>query len=340
MIMIEERLTDPDHLDRDRLDRMVANGVRPILQFSGPETSDAVLDEVNALCAQHGDSVDVRFYGFYSSSFDCRTLRSLPAVSSLLLDCLQHAEHIEELFALKNLKALSLGIHHLDMPSILASPAFKRLERLSVGPTKRGNISLAPLAEMTQLRKLHVSQETEIEALGECAQLRSLQLGSIGRSVRLGFVNRLEKLESLRLLLGGRDDIREIQHAGLRELEIVRVKGFSGVEPAAFPNLQKLLIEDQIRLTGLAFTERSGRLTLLCLINCKKLEHLHGLARLQALRELRISRSALDFDALLKGGLPEHLTVFFFYSGKRNSDAIIRQRLNGLGYRESDASAT
>ena len=336
-----ERLTDPTllDLDRDRLDRLVAEGVRPILQFSKAGTPDAVLDAVNALCEQHGDALDVRFYGFYSGSFDCGTLRRLPAVSSLSLDGLQDAEHLEELSALANLKALSLGIYRLDQPMILADPAFTRLERLRVDETKRGNLSLSPVAGMTRLRDLIVAQETDIEALGECVQLRSLRLHNIGRSVRLGFVNRLVNLDSLALILGGRDDLSEIRHAGLTELEIVRVRGLSTIDTSAFPGLRKLVIEDQLRLTSLAFTERSGRLTRLRLINCKQLEHLDGLAQLQDLHELRIYGTALEFDALLESGLPEHLRVFAFYSGKRRADKLIEARLRSLGYGEFDTVA-
>ena len=55
---------------------------------------------------------------------------------------------------------------------------------------------------------------------------------------------------------------------------------------------------------------------------------------LTALEELRIARTALDFDALLAEGLPPQLRSAALYSGKSRADASLRKRLDALGYRE------
>ncbi len=327
-------MTDPDSVDTAAIAALVANGSRPILQFSKPGFSDGTLETVNALCERFGDALDVRFFGFYGDVFDCRVLRRLPAVSSLLVDCLHEASHVDEVVRLTKLRRLSLGIDLFDADAILAAPGLRGLRELSVGPTKTRRIDLTPVAQMTELASLDVdAQDTSLEAVGQCAALKRLRLRSIRREISVSFVNRIAGLESLTMILGGREDIDEIGHDGLRELEIVRVRGLKRIEPERFGRLERLLVEDQIQLRGLRF-ERSPSLSDLRIINCKTFDRLEGLARLGGLDELRVSRTDLDLEKLIEAGLPPRLRVFAFYTGKVRENARARKRLDELGYIE------
>ena len=329
-----ERYDNPAVLDARGIAQLIAKRRRPILQFSKP-VPDSMLREVNALCEEHGDALAVRFYGFYLSAFDARTLRMIPAVASLLLDCLHEVSHVEELGNLARLRSLSLGIDLLDASAILAMPNLRRLKQLSVGDTKKGAIDLSPVSTMKELTELTVSgQETAIETIGECKRLRTLRLRMIGRRVKLRFVAGLPRLRSLRLALGGRDDIDEVAHPTLSELEVVRVRGLARLDPGAFPGLQSLSIEDQLQLETVEFHRGNPELTCLSVVNCKKLRRLGGLRRLGSLRELRLVRTPLELDGLLAEGLPRSLRSVVVHTGRARVDAGTRERLDGLGYTE------
>jgi protein phosphatase 1 regulatory subunit 7 len=150
----------------------------------------------------------------------------------------------------------------------------------------------------------------------------------------VSFVNRIAGLESLTMILGGREDIDEIAHDGLRELEVVRVRGLERLEPERFGRLERLLVEDQIQLGGLRFG-RTPSLSHLRILNCKTFDRLEGLARLEGLDEIRVSRTNLDLEKLIEAGLPPRLRVFAFYTGKARENARARKRLDELGYVES-----
>ncbi len=235
---------------------------------------------------------------------------------------------------LTRLREVALGIFTLDAPGILESRAFAQLHTLNVGPTKKRNVVLSPIAAMEQLRDLAVfGQHVGADAIGGCAGLQSLRV-QMASDVSLSFVSRLHALRTLELLLGGRDHIDEIEHAALTDLKIVRVRGFARIEPRRFPSLERLQIEDQLRLESLAFTGANRRLQSVVLINCKRLHRIEGLDRLDDLDHLRISRTAVDFDELLAARLPRSLRTVGLYTGRRRADVALRARLDGLGYRE------
>jgi hypothetical protein len=328
-----ERYDNPSTLPPN-IEELIAAGDRPIIQFSKP-ASDAVLKDVNALCERHGDALDIRFYGFGSSAFDCRALRKVPAVSALEINCLPDITHVEELQQLGNLRALSLGIDRWDPSTILASPNLVRLRRLSVCAKVNGALDLSPVAKMNELVELAVvGDATSIDAVVGCANLERLRLVRLGRRVGLHFVRRLSRLRSLQLLLGGRDNLDDAAHPSLSELEIVRVRGFAEVHPAIFPNLERLQIEDQLQVESIEFGPENAKLASVRIFNCKRLRRLGGLRHLSSLQELRVSRTALDVDELLGAPLPRSLRVFAFFSGRTHADAAVRARLGGLGYAE------
>jgi hypothetical protein len=329
-----ERYDNPTALDAGALDRLVAAGDRPIVQFSKP-VADALLADLNQLCAKHGDALDVRFYGAGLAPFDGRTLRRLPAVAALEINCLDEMTHPEELERLGHLRSLSLGIDLLDASAVLRSANLARLKRLSIGGTKRGAVDLSPVAKLDQLVYLAVHGDaTAIETIGSCSGLQQLRLIGIGRRVGLQFLSDLASLRRLHLLLGGRNNIDELRHSGLSELEVIRVRGFARLDSASFPGLERLAIEDQLQLERLELGESNPKLRCLGLANCKRLRSLIGLRHLPSLRELSLSRVAVDLDELLAQRLPPSLRAFTYYSGRTRVDAEVRRRLDELGYCE------
>lgn len=327
-----ERYDNPAAIDAGALDRLIAAGDRPIVQFSKP-VADAVMADLDELCARHGDALDVRFYGSGLTPFDGRTLRRLPAVAALEINCMHEMTHPEELERLGHLRSLSLGIELLDASAVLRSANLARLRRLSIGGTKKGAVDLSPVAKLDQLVDLAVHGDaTAIEAVGRCSGLQQLRLVGMGRRVGLHFVSGLVSLRRLHLLLGGRDNLDELRHPGLSELHVIRVQGFARLDAASFPGLERLTMEDQLQLERLELGEGNPKLTHLRLANCKRLRALIGLRDQTSLHEICLSRVPVDLDELLAQRLPPSLRAFTYYSGRTRADADARRRLDELGY--------
>ncbi|UFH50447.1 hypothetical protein [Pseudomonas sp. KNUC1026] len=120
-----------------------------VVQFSAPEQYPApVLAALDALCAQHGHRLDVRFYGHYAADqpFDGDTLEALPQVQALTLDCLYHAERLERLASLAHLHSLALGVDKLDLNPLLALGNLQNLTMLRVAQEVGPKLDLAPSA--------------------------------------------------------------------------------------------------------------------------------------------------------------------------------------------------
>lgn len=83
--------------------------------------------------------------------------------------------------------------------------------------------------------------------LTAATELQFLSLNSISKN-SINFINDLEKLKTLKFILGGRENINEIEENKIESLEIVRVRGFSELSNMSkFNQLRNLLIEDQIK---------------------------------------------------------------------------------------------
>ena len=159
-------------------------------------------------------------------------------------------------------------------------------------------------------------------------------LNSISK-IRLNFINELKALKSLHIILGGRENLNEIEENEIETLEIIRVRAFNSFGNIAnFKNLKKLTIEDQIQLTELRFDTTLPSLNNLALINCKTLKSLIGLENLTGLNQLRISRTNIIFEEFIKQILPKSLNIFAFYTMKNKINKEIKERLLKLGYRE------
>jgi hypothetical protein len=332
---MQRRFEDLQVIDEAGIEAILAAGDDVTLQYSSTKYSQEVLRAIDALCAKFGERVEVRFYGHHFKSFDCTHLRALPSIKTLSLDCLQSVAHAEELWNLPNLTRLSLGVFELGQRDILSGANLKSLTRLSVGENRGRNIDLAPVSAMKGLRDLFIAGHANgIAAVAGLLKLEKLGLSMQARQVKLAFVNELGALRSLLLILGGRDDIEEVEHPRLTSLEVIRVRGLSKLRPDAFPGLTDLRVEDQLRLDALEFSKTNRNLRQIRLINCKGLKSVAGLKSLAALEHLRVYRTALRLGVLLGSGMPPTLRTLAFYTGKASADREIRKKLDMLGWAE------
>lgn len=320
-------------IDYNLVEAELKNGAQVIVQFSGEVYSDKLLSEINDFCAKYNENFSVRFYGFYSSVFDCKTVEKIPQVKSLYIDCLMKAENLGSLTTLQYLKLLSIGIYQLDDTEILKADNFKNLKELIISETKIKSINLMYLKEYQHLQSLFINGHTKnIDAIGELSNLDYLSLASISK-VPISFVNKLKKLKTLRIILGGRENIDEIEENEIEYLEIIRVRGFNKFKNVShFKKLRDLLIEDQIRLVEINFDKPLCELEDIKVLNCKTFNSLTGLDNLPKLHQLRIYQTNLDFKTFIKQKRPESLKILAFYTTKEKVDKEIKEELKQLGY--------
>lgn len=328
------RINNPERLSEKKV--LSAQGAwgLPTIQFSKRGQTKGLLKSVNALCKIFGGNLPVRFYGHYQDGFDAAILKDLPDVKWLLLDCLQNIENPEHIFQLRKLKKLSFGVYNFENPDFLSELKLQNLEQLAVGETKKRNIDLAPLVNAENIRSLAVGGHTKnIDEIGKLKHLETLSLHSIGKNVSCEFVSGISSLKALKFILGGRQNIDEISHPFLSELEIIRVRGFNDLgDLSRFPSLGRLQIEDQIKLLSLSL--KTPELTELKILNCKSLNQLNDLDHLSKINHLRCYETSLDYEDLCRYDWPESLEVLALYSGRKKQDAALRQQLDAKGYKE------
>jgi hypothetical protein len=80
---MQKRLTDLGSIEESAIDAILDAGGDVIIQYSRPVYSRGLLRRINALCALHGERVEVRFFGHHSDRFDFASLCDLPAVKAL-----------------------------------------------------------------------------------------------------------------------------------------------------------------------------------------------------------------------------------------------------------------
>ena len=332
--MLENRINDPQTVDREHLDEVLSRGVNPTIQFSKPGYSRSLLQDINKLCADYGDQLEVRFYGHYSDDFDASVVRHLPDAQWLSIDSLQRVTNEAEISRAPNLRKLSFGVYEFDNPAFLTTLKLAQLTRLVLSDNKKKNFDLSPLAQCIELEELYVNGHTKnIHELSQLPNLRRLSLGSIAKRQTLEFLNGIPNLEKLTLILGGRENINELAHTRLRELEVLRVRGINDLgDLSRFPQLRRLLVEDQLQLQTITFSELD--LEEVLINNCKNLTHLDGLLGLQKLRSFRTSRTGLDLDSLLVASWPKTMETVALYSGSQKWNERARGILDQQGYKE------
>jgi hypothetical protein len=331
----QNRINNPEKIDRLLIDKDLKDGKLVIVQFSDKLYSDKILADLNELCLEYDDNFSVRFYGHYQGSFDCKTLLKLPNIKALWLDCLLKADNLEVLTELKHLRRLSLGVFELKETEIFQANNLKNLKELFIGETRTKDLNLQYLENYKDLNSLIICGHTKnIDIVGKLTDLEYLGLNSISK-VKLDFVNKLKRLKSLHFVLGGRENLNEIEENEIENLEIIRVRAFNSFKNISnFKKLKTLLIVDQIQLTELQFDKEISTLTDFKLINCKTFKSLTGLEKLSGLNQLRISKTDINFDEFIKQQFPKSLDILAFYTNKTKIDKEIKERLLKLGYKD------
>ncbi|WP_042161228.1 hypothetical protein [Paenibacillus gorillae] len=327
-------INDPVSLDRVQIKQDLRDGNQVIIQFSHPDFYGSILEEVDELCARLDENFGVRFYGHKSISFDGRTLLRIPHVKMLHLNSLVQAHNTDALAALGHLYSLHLGIYELENTDILRIDSLQSLRDLTFISDNKV-INLQYFKEFTHLQQLHIGGKVKnLDALGHLEGLEYLALHSISK-LPLHFINRLKKLKHLRILLGGREHIQEIEENDIDDLEMVRILGFHDLSNIKkFRALTSLRIEDQAKLLEIGFDRGMEALEEISISNCKGLTHLPGIEQLPSLRKLRIMRTAIDFDSFIAQELPSALSELEFTTSKSKANQEIEDSLLKLGYRK------
>jgi len=327
------RIDNPTNIDKSLVESELKLGKEVIIQFVDTTYTDKILADLNQLCLNSNENLCIRFYGHYSKIFDCNTLRKIPNVKNISIDCLQTADNIQALTELSNLKSLGLGIFDLQDTEILNSENFKDLTELMITNTKTKAFNLDYLRKFKKLKKLRIAEHTKnIDAIGELSELELLSLNSV-KKVPLNFINKLKKLKTLDFLLGSRDNLNEIEANEIENLDITWVRGFNDLSCISkFPKLKTLKIEDQKQLQDVRFTNLFPDLTDLKILNCKTVETITGLNNLPKLNSLVVYQTNVDFDKFMQQELPKTLKTLGFYTTKAKVDKEIKATLENKGY--------
>jgi protein phosphatase 1 regulatory subunit 7 len=333
--MHQSRIDNPKFIDKEQIRKELSEGKHVIVQLHDDIYTDKLLKDLDDLCIQYNDNFGIRFYGYYSNSFDCNTLLKIPNVKCLYVDCLLRAENVYALSQLKNLVKLNLGIYYIKELEILKYDNLKTLTSLFIGETSTKAFNLNYLREYQNLKSFGINGHTKnIEAIGEIKNLEELSLNSIKKKA-IPFVNKLKKLKSLTFILGGRENINEIEENNIENLEITWVHGFKDISNLSkFTGLKKLLIDRQKQLSSIHIEKEMSHLIDLKILDCKTFNSLTGLENLTGLQQLRISGTQLDFNSVINQKLSPALKTFAFYTWKVKQDEVIKQKLEELGYNE------
>lgn len=331
----QNRINNPEKIDRLLIDKDLKDGKLVIVQFSDKLYTDKILADLNELCLEYDENFSVRFYGHYQGSFDCKILLKLPKIKALWLDCLMKADNLEVLTELQNLKRLSFSVFELKETEIFQANNLKNLKKLIIGETRTKSLNLQYLENYKDLNYLIICGHTKnIDVVGKLTDLEYLGLNSISK-VKLNFVNKLKRLKSLHLVLGGRENLDEIEENEIENLKIIRVRAFNNFKNISnFKKLKTLLIEDQIQLTEFQFDKDISTLTDFKLYNCKTFKSLTGLEKLSRLNQLRIYKTDINFDEFINQHFPKSLDILAFYTAKTKIDKEIKEKLLKLGYKD------
>ncbi|MDJ0910850.1 MAG: hypothetical protein QNI99_16845 [Woeseiaceae bacterium] len=330
---MEDLIRNPESVSAEEIESLLERNLMPTIQFSKPGTSPLILKAVNKLCALFGDKLDVRFYAHYSDVFDASVLKHLPDVQSLTINCLMDIVNEDEILELKRLRKFHFGVYNFDRPTFLADLDLGRLTYLGLSENKKRNFDLAPLSECENLEKLMLEGHIKnIAALSGLPKLRKLFLRMIPKRQPLDFANSLPQLRAMDISVGGRENIDELEHPGLQNLEIALVRALNSLgDLNRFPNLRRLRVRDQIRLHSISVT--GTILEEIGIYNCKNLEQIDGLLELKSLRRFQSYISKLDLDALLNATWPKSMESVELYSGDQEWDDRAHEVLAGKGYK-------
>jgi hypothetical protein len=277
----------------------VDTGKTAVIQFLNPIYTDQLLRNVDGLAKKFGERLQVRFYGHYGKTFDASVLKHLPHVSNLAIDSLSHIANEETITQLDGLRRLSFGVFEHQDKNVLSKFPLEKLKELTVLENRKRSFDLHSLTRASALETLYLEGHTRnISSIAQLPGLRRLTLRSIASKQSLAFLNSASELRELKIILGGRTSVAELDISKLQVLQLVRIQGLVDLGPLSrFSHLKALCIDDQPRITDV--TLDGLQLQRLTLSNCKLLEKISGLDRQSMLEELFVVRTKLPVEEYL-----------------------------------------
>ena len=286
-VQIHSMLPDPvpiGHFDMDR---------------DGPIIDEQVsraeyLDRIQQACAEHGEACTVRFYD-HLDGFDASVLDALDQIRSLTIETVCPAANLEAVGRLPKLTKFSFAPRGKTDPNALNLVRVQRLEHVTISETATPPLDLTPIGEARSLRTLRLlAQGRNVDAVGRCTSLTELSLQPTEK-FSLDFVSRLPRLEVLKLSVGKKRSIAEIESApSLRDLSFHWVHMLEDLgDLQRFPALRRLQIDAQKRLKTLRVGPGNSDLEH---INASGIDEIVGLSALPALKSLFVFKGALEID--------------------------------------------
>lgn len=199
---------------------------------------------------------------------------------------------------LRNLNVTSLRLRSWDGIRHVADS----LEHLVVGETTlKGPVSMAPIASARGLRSLHLyGPVKDADAIAALTLLEDLTLRSVTLP-DLSALRGMDRLTTLRLLLGGTNDLRELPSLpALVELELWRIRGLREVGIlGSLSGLRRLDLQSMSGITELPSLRNASSLRRLALDTMRGITDLRPVADAPALEELLlIAMSQLTPESL------------------------------------------
>lgn len=309
----------------------------PIGHFEpdGTEVVDETVSRANYLewiqqaCAAFADGLEIRFYDHFEEGFDASVLDSLHEIHVLSIDGIPNVRHPEAVGRLPKLNSLRFGPHKVGDSKILAALGVHRLTHFTLAGSPTPAIDLAPLAEARALRSLRLlGHGKHTEAIGHITSLSELAIQPSSK-FSLESINQLRSLESLKFVLGNCSSIRPVEALPeLRDLSFREVRNLDDLgDLERFPNLRRLQVSDQPKVTEVNVGPRNAALEHLYLYSVPRLHSVKGFSRLPAVKSLFAYDSRLD---LLRSDLPPTLTHFQLMTkrlkGRDGHDAQVREK--------------
>lgn len=341
--MLIEVLPDPRAFltDIEALPKRVLQIHRPIparvpvghFEEDGTEVVDEIVDRSEYLnriqqsCSQLGDRLEVRFYDHFDDVFDASVLDHLNQIRCLAIDGLPIVQNAEAVGRLPRLVSLRFGPRRAGDSRVLTALGVHRLADFTLAGTPEPLVDLSPFSTARALRSLCLlGHGKNTEAIGSVTSLTALAIQPSAK-VSLDFISQLINLDTLKLVLGSAKTITAIgELPTLRDLSIREVRNLEDLgDLQRFPQLRRLQVSDQPRITRMQLGHRNAWLEHLYLYSLPRLDTLEGLPDLPALKSLFAYDSQLTPT---RPALPRTLTHFQLVTrsvkGRQAHDAMVR----------------
>lgn len=173
---------------------------------------------VQQACSALEDELEIRFYDHFEDEFDASLLDSLDEIRRLSIDGLPRLRNADAVGRLPKLISLRFGPVRIENAKILSALGVDRLQDFTLAGTPTPTIDLAPFADARLLRSLRLlGHGKNTEAIGYISSLSELALQPSSK-FSLDFINGLEFLKSLKLVLGNTQSICSIATRAARPL--------------------------------------------------------------------------------------------------------------------------